>query len=229
LLTVTIALTILGRKLTPAAAITGALLSIVIFSGTGFPGVILLGAFFLIGILVTSWRSAEKVALHLSGENEGKRNMWQVLANGGVAGICGALAALYPAYRDLLLVTLASSLSAAAADTTSSELGSLLGKKFYHIVTLRPDKRGENGVVSVEGFLSGVVSSGIIGFVFVILTGWNLKVFLIIIIAGTCGNIMDSLAGATLERRRILNNDAVNFLNTMTAGLVSLAIWATLH
>jgi uncharacterized membrane protein len=37
------------------------------------------------------------------------------------------------------------------------------------------------------------------------------------ILAGVAGMIADSYMGAVLERRRLLNNDAVNFLGTVTA------------
>ena len=50
--------------------------------------------------------------------------------------------------------------------------------------------------------------------------GWD-KTFLILIIAGTIGNLSDSVLGAALERKRYLNNDAVNFLNTLIAALAA--------
>jgi len=48
--------------------------------------------------------------------------------------------------------------------------------------------------------------------------------------AGTVGGIVDSLLGATLERRGLLNNDGVNFTNTLAgalaaAGLTAVAGW----
>jgi uncharacterized membrane protein len=43
-------------------------------------------------------------------------------------------------------------------------------------------------------------------------------------VAAFAGMICDSYLGATLEWRRLLNNNAVNFLGTLTAVLV-VAIW----
>jgi uncharacterized membrane protein len=40
--------------------------------------------------------------------------------------------------------------------------------------------------------------------------------------AGLLGFAMDSVLGATLERRGLLNNDAVNFSSTLTAALFAL-------
>ena len=44
----------------------------------------------------------------------------------------------------------------------------------------------------------------------------------VIIIAGTAGNLSDSVFGATLERRNLLNNDWVNFFSTLFAAGVAI-------
>jgi uncharacterized membrane protein len=46
-----------------------------------------------------------------------------------------------------------------------------------------------------------------------------------IIIAGTAGNLSDSVLGALLERKNIIGNNAVNFLNTFIAALVALLFY----
>ena len=46
----------------------------------------------------------------------------------------------------------------------------------------------------------------------------------VIIIAGTIGNIADSLLGATLEKKQAIKNDAVNFLNTSVAAFLAFII-----
>ena len=89
----------------------------------------------------------------MSEKDQGRRNSFQVLANGGMAGLLGLVAFLFADYQYLMLILIASCFSAAAADTLSSELGSLYGKKFLNILTLRKDNRGENGVV-LEGSCS---------------------------------------------------------------------------
>ena len=43
-----------------------------------------------------------------------------------------------------------------------------------------------------------------------------------IVLAGTVGNLVDSIIGATWERRGVIKNDAVNFLNTLAASLAAL-------
>ena len=156
-------------------------------------------------------------------KNKGRRTTTQVLANGSVAAITGLLIWFYPAQKNLFLVMMAASLASATADTLSSELGTVYGRKFYNIITLKKDARGLDGVISIEGIIIGVIGSALIAVIYALGYGLN-KNFLWIIIAGTVGNLADSVLGATLERRKLLHNDTVNFLNTLIAAIHSIAL-----
>jgi uncharacterized protein (TIGR00297 family) len=214
-------------KLDIAGALTGGVIGLLIYLGAGFTGIAMIGAFFLLGTAATSWKMNYKQQLHLAEKEKGKRKASQVLANGGVAALLGLIAFLLPDYKVLLSVMMAASLSSATADTLSSELGNVYGRRFYNILTFRKDKRGLDGVVSLEGTLCGIAGSIIIAFIYALGFTWSSSVWLIII-TGTIGNILDSLLGATLQRKRFLNNDAVNFLNTLTASLIALFLQAVI-
>lgn len=209
------------KKLTIAAAITGALLGGIIYAGGGLTGLSMLTVFFILGTAATSWKKNEKRSLLTGNANQLTRHTGQVFANAGVAAITGGLMILFP--RPVLQVMMAASLAAAAADTVSSELGMVYGRRFYNILTGRPDQKGLDGVISIEGLLLGIAASAIISFLYVLGNGWSGS-FWIILLAGTIGNLVDSLLGATLERRQIIGNDTVNFLNTLAAALVAGAL-----
>lgn len=214
-------LSVYKNKLTLTGALTGGLIGLLIYLGAGFYGIILIGAFFILGTIATSWKISDKQKANIAEKDKGRRNAGQVIANGGVAAIAGLLAYIFPQKAYIFQLMMAASLAAATADTLSSELGMVYGRKFYNILTLKKDQKGLDGVVSIEGTAFGVAGSAVIAMIYAVGFGWNIAV-LWIIIAGTIGNLSDSILGATLERRQYLNNDAVNFLNTGIAALFSL-------
>jgi len=212
--------TVYTNKLTITAAIVAAIIASGIYAGAGFCGILLLGAFFLLGVFATAWNRRFNKHIETSEETNGKRNTAQVLANGGVALIIAMISLVFPDLDSIMLLLIACSFSSATADTVSSELGIVYGKNFYNIITFKPDARGENGVISIEGTLFGISGSIIIAAVYCLCTSWNLSAACIIILAGTLGNIADSVLGATVERKNILGNNAVNFLNTLIAAVI---------
>ncbi|TGE08698.1 DUF92 domain-containing protein [Hymenobacter fodinae] len=211
-----------ARKLTTSAAWTGGIVGVCIYLGTGYLGLSLLALFFLLGTGASSWRVAEKRKLGLAEENKGQRTAGQVVANAGVAGVLGLVSWLVPAWAPLGQSMLAGSFATATADTLSSELGNVYGRRYVNILTWRPDKRGENGVVSLEGTLLGTAGSAVIAVAYCVSQGWGPWGWQLVL-AGTVGNLIDSVLGATLERRGVLSNNRVNLLNTLAGALTALA------
>lgn len=212
------------RKLTLIAGITGILLGLLIFIGTGWLGLLLMAFFFLLGTLATAWKRQKKEAWKIAERNEGRRSASQVLANGGMAGLLALLAIIYPDKADIFTLMVAGAFSSATADTLSSELGSLYGSRFYNVLNFRKDKRGLDGVISLEGTLIGIAGSFLVSMITSIGYGWG-PYMLWIVIAGTVGNLTDSLLGAALERKGLLPNDVVNFTNTLVGALVMFILW----
>lgn len=207
-------------KLTVAGAAMGGILGYLVYMGAGITGIAMMGAFFILGTAATGWKFQLKQNLHLEEKQKGKRNAGQVVANAGVAGLLGLLVVLFAEYSGIFRLMMAASLSSATADTLSSEMGNVYGRRFYNILSFKKDKRGLDGVVSLEGTLFGLAGSTIIAIVFSIGFGMD-EYVLWIIIAGTAGNIFDSLLGASFQRRHFLNNDLVNFLNTCVAAITA--------
>jgi uncharacterized protein (TIGR00297 family) len=208
-------------KLTPTGGFTGFIVGLAIFSGAGYTGIAMLATFFIVGTAATAVGINKKQDLGLAEKDKGKRTTGQVLANAGVAAALGLLAILFPEREVLLVMMIAASLASATADTLSSEMGNLYGKRFYNILTWQPDKRGLDGVISLEGTMTGVGGSILIAIIFSIGYGFNVA-FAWIVLVGTIGNLFDSVLGASLERKNFLTNDAVNFANTLIAALIVL-------
>lgn len=215
-------LSIRTNKLTIAGGITGGVVAMCIYLGAGLTGIGMLGTFFLLGTFATKWGMQTKQKLGYAEENKGRRTASQVLANGGVAAITGLLAYRFTEHKEILVLMMAGSLASATADTLSSELGTLYGKRFINILSFKKDVRGENGVISLEGTMLGIAGSVLIALGYAI--GFDPAGTVSIIIAGTIGNLTDSILGAAFERKGYIKNDAVNFLNTLTAALVALGL-----
>src|SRR6476619_2891239 len=79
-------------KLTLAGTLTGGVVALFIFLGAGFTGISMLGVFFVLSTLATSWKKNRKQA---TSDSE-KRNTGQVLANGAIAALFGLLMKLVP-------------------------------------------------------------------------------------------------------------------------------------
>lgn len=210
-------------KLTLAGVWVGGLLGLLIFLGSGFGGLSLLALFFGLGSAASAWKGADKRRLGLAEANEGRRTAGQVLANAGVAGVLGVVAWRFPGQAPLARLLLAGSFAAATADTLASELGNVYGRRYYNVLTGRPDVRGENGVVSAEGTLLGLAGSALVAGAYCAAFGWG-PAFGWLLVAGTAGNLADSVLGATLERRGYVGNNVVNFLTTLLGALTAAAL-----
>lgn len=193
-------------------------------------------AVFVLTFLATRLGRQRKERLGTAEERRG-RNAAQVAANLGVAAIacsefaqswmagCGWIRAANQAPTILFAVSLAA-LAEAAADTVSSEVGQVLSGMPRMITTLRRVEPGTDGAVSLVGTLAGIAASVIVAGIGAWALGGGRAMFYISAAGGVFGLFFDSLLGATLEGRGWLNNDAVNFLSTVSAALFALGVLA---
>ncbi len=205
-----------SRKMNLSGALVGGLIALLIYLGAGFPGVALLFTFFVLGSIASSWRRDRKKGLEQ--ENKGRRSIRHAIANGGFSAFCGLCVWLHIADPTMWRLMLAAGLASATADTLSSELGNVYGKRFLNILTWRVDERGRDGVVSLEGTLLGALGASLVACVWFVATA-QLWQSALIFAAGLVGNAIDSVLGASLQRKGLMTNDSVNFANTLSAGL----------
>jgi len=223
-LAVTLAFTGLARwvrGVTFSGAIAGAVICFLLYAGAG-PG-----AFFaLVSVFALTWittrmgyRRKQRLG---TAENREGRTAAQVLANLAVSAGCAALFA--STGRIAFLFAIAGALSEAAADTVSSELGQARSEEARLITTWESVPAGTDGGVSVAGTLGGIAAATLVSLVCVLGSLVPLRQLGIPILAGVIGMIADSYLGAILERKKLLNNDWVNLLGTLTAAAVAISI-----
>lgn len=221
-------LSVMSKKLTKPAGSGALIVGMLVYTGGGYVSLVMLAVFFILATLATSHKKVLKAQITAQYRHPEKRKLSQVLANGGIPAVLGLLACFFPDQKELYGLMIAAAISAATADTLASELGMVYGRNSFNILTWKKEAPGLDGVISIEGTMLGLVGSIIIASVFAISGGSILQTG-IIIVAGTIGNLADSIMGAVWERKHYLNNDAVNTLNTLIAALFALLAFAAFY
>jgi uncharacterized protein (TIGR00297 family) len=225
-------LVLLARAATPLAALTGGMIAAVLtlapLSSSGLSSWYRSALPSLMALFVFTWAAtrfgrSKKQRLGLAEDKRG-RNAAQVAANLGVAGLGAAAALTHPLAGSFYVVAVVAALAQATADTLASELGEVLGGPPVLVTTFTRVTPGTNGAVSLAGTGAGTAGAVLVVLVAVSTLGLGLGEAVCAGLGAVGGLFIDSLLGATAERRSWLNNDAVNFLSTLAASAIATMI-----
>jgi uncharacterized protein (TIGR00297 family) len=202
--------------------LTGTLLAFlsVVLGSYGWFAVLI--SFFAIGGLSTKFRYDEKIDRGIAEANEGARGSGNVIANSAAALVAllgWATHGHLGLPQDVFLFAFAGSVAAAMSDTLSSEIGGLYDNPRL-ITTFRTVPPGTDGGVTWQGGVAGLVGAGIVAAVAYVAFSLSALGTGLVVLAGVCGMVVDSLLGATVEGT-LLDNKGVNLLATTVAGLVA--------
>lgn len=203
------------RGVTRSGAVAGALVCFLLYAGAGPGAFAALVLVFILAWITTRLGYQRKQRLGTAEKRDG-RTASQVVANLGIAATAAALYVLTGG-KPVFLLGVAAALSEAAADTVASEIGQVSSQQARLITTWRAVPAGTDGGVSVPGTLAGSAAAAFVSLVCV-LTGllpWDW--LSVSVAAAVAGMLADSYLGASLERRRILSNNLVNFFSTLLA------------
>ena len=209
----------LSRGVSKSGAVVGALLAFTLYLSGGPPAFVTLLGVFVLTWVVTRIGYMRKAGMGLA-ENKQGRDARQVFANVGAAAGFALAGIFLPA----LQIAAAAALAEAAADTASSECGEALGRRAYLITTMQRVDVGVDGGISLPGTLAGLIAAFLIAAVATSSNWIPARYVPLVGIAGFLGTLIDSLLGATLERRGSIGNNAVNFASTIAAGLLALLL-----
>lgn len=200
----------------------------IIFSA-GVNWLILIVLFLVMSLIATKFAKPYKTAL---GEYEETRTAKNVISNGLIAFLMAAFGGHYNPVTVGWIGTIATGLvggfvgaiATATADTLASEIGILHQPRL--ISNLKKVPAGTNGAVSMLGTAAGIIGAAIIGIAAFLLgiISDPLVSLKIAIIAGTIGCFVDSILGALLENKDIINNEHVNLLATLSGAIIGVII-----
>ena len=221
---VTLGFAVLARALrgvNRSGALAGGLACFLLFAGAGPAAFGTLAALFLMTWVATRLGYRRKLALGLAERREG-RNAWQILANLAVAAL-GSVAFSATGNRVWLIAALAA-LAEAATDTVASEIGQYRGPDARLITTWERVPPGTDGGITIPGSIAGLAAGMVIA---AVATAGGLLSWVqlwIPVTTGFAGMLIDSLLGATLQRRGWINNEAVNFFATLAAAALAYGV-----
>lgn len=186
--------------------------------------------FTFLGFLVTKFRFQIKEAKGVQEGKKGERTYLNVVANGLVPALVAVISFAFGAQDSQLAgIAFITAIAVAASDTTASELG-VLSDRTYLITTWKRVPPGTNGGVSGMGTLACIVASAFAAYI-----GWMVifqqlfdPLLLLPIVLGVAGCMIDSLIGATLERRGLVGKLHVNIISMAAAALFAAAIYLAL-
>ena len=198
-----------ARTVSMSGAVVGAMIGTMIFVSAGWRGWTLLLACFLCAAV------SSRIGLH--------RKTQLGIANTGIASIAGLLAALSYG-REAGLIAMTAALVAGASDTVASEIGKAWGTRTWALVPPRLVRAGTSGAMSLEGTAAGLLGAAALGALAVGLGLVPGSALLPVVVGSTAGALVESLLAASLEAPGILNNDALNFINSALAASVAISV-----
>ena len=233
------------------------LLGTLIFGIGGWAWTVPILTFFIISSLLSKIGKTKKDKLDY--EKSGQRDVFQVWANGGPAGLAVIGYTFFP--DPVWYALFIGSVAAVNADTWATEVGVFSQFKPRSILNLKVVEHGTSGGITPLGTFASLAGSALI-----FLSGWIIAPFLlqialhdamiwIIIGAGFAASLFDSVLGATIQAQyrcakcgkitekqihceqpttlasgwRWLNNDGVNALSALFAMLIVWIGWVLTH
>lgn len=211
------------RLVARSGALAGLPLGVAVYVGGGYKSFLILLSFFLLSSVATRLGYAKKAARGIAERRGGARSWREAVAN-VLAGAFFSILVVTTRQEAVFLVAMVAAFAEAAGDTVSSEIGRWLSDRAYLVTTFDLVPGGENGGITIPGSVAGLAAStAVVGL------GYGLGLCgkrgaSIALAAAVGGNLLDSILGATIERRGLVTNGIVNFAGTSFAGALALAL-----
>jgi uncharacterized protein (TIGR00297 family) len=196
------------QALTASGAVGAILVGTTVFGFGGWPWGLVLVAFFAVSSTLSHHRSADKTMIADKFLKGSRRDLGQVLANGGLAAIVSVLYLARP--TPAVLAAFLGAMATVNADTWGTEIGVLSPIAPRLLTTGRRVPAGTSGGVTWLGTSASILGAlfiGLLGYLLVCIDSFAaghsaLQLSWIIpatLVSGLLGSIFDSLLGATVQ------------------------------
>ena len=177
----------------------------IVTAAAGWWWAAILIAFFVSSSALTRWGGRQKFERTIKTVPQTEqRDATQVFANGGLFAVAALEATLTG--RPVFALAALGALAAAASDTWSTEIGTLLGGEPHSIITWRPVAAGMSGGVTPVGTFAGLGGALVIAVLGAVTIGaGDWRIGTAVLVGGFAGCIADSVIGGTMQTRRWCN------------------------
>jgi uncharacterized protein (TIGR00297 family) len=213
--------TYLKKKIDFTALIATSLVGLVCFFSGGVEWLIPLLMFFGFGMIFTAYKKNIKTKLRVEQET---RTWLNVASNGGAAFWFALVNFFQSENSEALFLALVTAMAVALADTAATELGQIYGRSPRLPINFKKVPVGTPGAVSLPGLFFSLGGSVIISSYLLIL-GYSLEIFGIIVFLGFFGALLDSFFGCTLEKIGMVDTHGINFATTFICGTTTYLIF----
>jgi uncharacterized protein (TIGR00297 family) len=233
------------KFLTAGGSLATFVLALVIFSLGGWKWTIPILSFYIFSTLLSKIREQKNPSVNEYFEKSGSRDLYQVLANGGLGGILAVINFIFP--DTVWYLAYSGVIAASCADTWATEFGTMARHRTYDILRFRSVEQGSSGGVSFTGFAGALSGALFISLISVLWVDNNIIDFILMItVAGFAATLVDSILGASLQVQyqcticgriidkrehcesktvryrgiKFINNDLVNLCAGLSGGII---------
>lgn len=210
--------------------LSGLAIGIAVYLAFNWEGFLIIFAFFALASAATKFKRKEKAMIGVAQEKGGQRSAKHIIANGGIPFIlsCAYIVTSYYQFDQRVFepyfAAFVASVATAFADTLSTEMGQVYGKKCYLLITMERVKVGTEGAVSLEGSYWGMAGAALLSIMALAMGKFEyypIKTTALIFFAAVIANVIESIIGGIFNQfERSANEFLLNFSNTMIgAGL----------
>jgi uncharacterized protein (TIGR00297 family) len=232
------------KFLSASGSVAVFILASIIYGLGGLQWTVPILTFFILSSLLSNAGKKRKSKFEHIFEKTSTRDLGQVAANGGIAGML--MLAQYISPENNFYPAYLGTIAAVTADTWGTEIGIWVGGKTILLSLFKVVEPGTNGGISLAGFIGSTIGAFVISISAFPWVMTNKTVF-IAAFAGIAGSLLDSILGGTMqsvyrcsicgkntERRlhcnsattfvkgiRWITNDAVNWSCAFTGAIIA--------